>query len=710
MRIRALILLPFLISSSVIAARAQSSGTLQPGIPIERTLGPGQVHEFSINAKANSFVQLVVEQKGIDVIVKILSPDGTSLTECDTPNGAEGTEQVSFVATESGKYSVAVSPLNKDEPTTGRYVVKLIEAREATEEEIELSKNREAVKAKGISLLLELKDAISQIRSPHTRINAQLTAANLLKGTDDKNATKYLLDAVADLKELLASVNPDEASDDEDDMLDFSLLSQLRSEVIRTLAETDPDAALNFLQATTPKYSPYGSPRDLVTQESALELSIADLVAHKDPNRALQIARQNLKKTYSPSLLNTASQLAQKNPELATELIHDITGKILGEEKLINNAEAASLAMMLASYYNVSNKRVEQTKNNPNPYPIMAVQHLNAGLLTDQEYKQLVQKMIREVLSFNPPATRVYNTANALWTMMVGLRSLGDELDKVVSGSTAALEKKQKDLVGNVEQMYVNQFQEFQNAIANNPVEAALESIEKAPPEFREQLYINLATREANNGDLTRAKQILNEHVSNPYQRAQVLQTIEQQQIEHAMSSGKIEEALKNISAMRTPGERATQLMQLAGHIGPGQKRATALSFLEQARNLLPPSPQAEDQDQMGALLELARAFSSYDSKRSFEIVDPLVDQFNDICTAARALEGFGFQNFDNDELDLDNEGALAALADQISDVLGTLAVINFDRAKATTDKLRLPEVRLHAYLQIAEQTINGKE
>ncbi|HEU4870769.1 MAG TPA: hypothetical protein VFT08_07970 [Pyrinomonadaceae bacterium] len=707
MRIRALILLPFLVCSSIIVANAQSSATLQPGVPVERTLGPGQVHEFTINAKANSLVQLVVEQKGIDVVVKISSPDGKALTECDTPNGAEGDEQISFIAKESGKYSVSINPLNKDDSTSGNYQIKLIEAREATEEEIEASKNRETAKVKGIALLLELRDAILQMRSPHTRINAQLNAAHLLKDTDEKNASKYLFDAVADLKQLLAAANPDN-EDTDDYMMEYSTLTQLRNDVVRALAETDPEAALSFLQSTTPKYSPYGNPRDLITQESALELSIADQIGQKNPNRALQIARQNLKKAYSPSLLTTASQLAVKNPELATELVHDITSKLIGEEKLIANMEAANLAMALTGYYNASARQVEPTSG-PNPYPMVVAQNLNTGLLSEPEYKQLVQKMIREVLSYSLGSHRPYDTStSAVWTMIAGLKSMGGELDKVVSGSAAALDKKQSEIMGNYNNPYVNQFQEFQNAIANNPVAAALESIEKAPPELREQLYIMLATREGTNGDLAAAKQILNEHVNNPYQRAQVLRTIEQQQIEHAMTSGKIEDALKNISAMRTPSERAAQLYQLASQIGPGQKRATALSLLEQARGLLPPSPQAADQEQMGALLEIARAFSPYDSKRSFEIIDPLIDQFNELCTAARTLEGFGLQSFYDDELDMQSESGLAVITQQMSDVLGSLALINFDRAKAASDKLRLPEVRLHVHLQIAEQTITG--
>lgn len=702
MRIRALILLPFLVGFSLIAAQAQSSVTLQVGVPIDRTLGPDQTHEFAVDVKENSFVQLVIEQKGIDVVVRVSNPDGKLLSKHDTPNGAEGSEHVSFVTTAEGKYRITVSPLGQGEATTGHYQIKLVEVRDATEEEIAASKNREAAKAKGIALLLDLRDAIGQIKNPQTRISAQLMAASMLRENDDKGAAKYLSDALADLKAFLAAAD----ADGDNYMSQFSAIAQLRDQMVRILAETDPDAALNFLHSTTPKYSPYGSTRELAAQESALELAIVDQIARKDPARAVQVAKQNLKKTYSQALLNTASQLEEKNPELARELMHDITTKLLNEEKLISNPDAASLALAVINSLRITEQR--PVRMGPDSAWVQTSQQLPKGLISEQEQKQLVQKIIREVLAYSFPNGRMYAGAgDAMWTLMAGLRSLGPDIDKVVSGSFAALEKKQTELVGNQSQ-YVNQFAELQNAIANNPVESALEAIEKAPSEIREQLYTQLATREAQNGDMSRAKQILNDHIANPYQRNQALRSLEQTEIDQAMSSGKVEDALKNISALRSPVERAEQLSQLASQIGPGQKRATALSLLEQARGLLPQSAQAEDQGQMSALLEIARAFSNYDSKRSFEIVDPLIDQFNDICTAARSLQGFGVEYFQNDELDMQGEGALAQLADQMSNVLGDLALINFDRSKAETDKLRLPEVRLHAYLQIAQRTIGG--
>jgi len=149
-------------------------------------------------------------------------------------------------------------------------------------------------------------------------------------------------------------------------------------------------------------------------------------------------------------------------------------------------------------------------------------------------------------------------------------------------------------------------------------------------------------------------------------------------------------------------------LMNVIGQIGPGQKRASALNSLEQARSLLAPELQAQDQEQMYALVELAKAFSRYDAKRAFEMLDPLVDQLNDLCTAAHTLDGFGGQFYQDDELDLQNGNTLANLAVQMSGTLGMLAVTNFERAKLTSDRLRLPELRLRAYLDIAQQTIEA--
>lgn len=692
-RLRALLLLPFVLCS-LQTIKAQVPATLQLDTPIERSLARGEVHEFTVNMEDKSFAQIVVEQRGIDVVITVSSAAGKLLREYDTPNGAEGQEVVSFVALTAGAYRIAVSALDSDDAKPGRYQIKLLELRNATDQELKSGKNREAAQEKGFALLAEMDGLISQIKSPLTKIDAQLQAADLLWDFDEKRAAKYLSAAVAGAKELFVAmdVNSDEY------VRKYQYIVQLRYRVLQALAQHDADAALDFLRATTPRDPRSLNTREVITQETALELSIADQIVEKDPNRAAQIVRQNLKKAYTQYLLNSVSQIATKDKELATQLIHEIVSKLLDEPKLSEQPETAQVvATLLRSYRTPGETGIKaQTRN---MHTLLA-----ATLLTEEDCRQLIQKAFNEVVSYK--SSRLYNPRNeGVWTLMAGLRGMGAELDKFVGGGTATLSKKQAE-VGGGEQRFVDVVQDFQNILASGSPETVMQALEKAPPEYREQLYMQLANREAANGNFARAKQIVSDHVPNVYQRKEVLRNLEQQEIAASLSKGKIEEALRKIGNLSNPRERASQISQLANQFISKQKPAIALSLLDQALNMLGPSAQVQDYTQMQALLEIGRAFGNYDSKRSFEIIDPLIDQFNEICGAARTLEGFGTEFFEDDELNFQNGSTLAQLAQHFSTVLGSLALSDFDRAKSSADKIRLPEVRLRTYLDIATQTI----
>jgi hypothetical protein len=180
-----------------------------------------------------------------------------------------------------------------------------------------------------------------------------------------------------------------------------------------------------------------------------------------------------------------------------------------------------------------------------------------------------------------------------------------------------------------------------------------------------------------------------------------------QQTIQIEASKGRVVEALRIAATLRSPKERAMALLQIVNVIGSGQKIGMALSLLEQARNMVASSPRVETQEQMAAMLEIGRAFSRYDSKRAFEVVEPLLDQFNEMSTAALALNGFGQQYYQDGELMMQNGNGLANTATALMAALGTLGMANFDRAKAAADRLERPEVRIGAYLAIARQAIS---
>src|SRR5215213_2721300 len=173
-------------------SRAQGvTAALRVGETVERTIKRGESHAFSVNLKEDNFLQIVVDQRGIDVVVRVFSPEGKSLGEFDSPTGASGQEGVSLVAHLPGAYRIDVSPLEQQEnPASGRYEIRILELRPATTEELNSARNQETNRARGLALLLEVASSLQQIRLPETRVRMQIQAAQLLWASNEKLAKK----------------------------------------------------------------------------------------------------------------------------------------------------------------------------------------------------------------------------------------------------------------------------------------------------------------------------------------------------------------------------------------------------------------------------------------------------------------------------------------------------------------------------------------
>ena len=116
------------------AARPQGqTSVLTVGQPVTREMKGGEQHEYRVTLDAGQYARIVVEQKGIDVVVALLGTDGKSLVEADNNlSGNRGLETVSLLAEVSGDYVFSVRSLQK-EASTGRYEVRIEDLRVATE-------------------------------------------------------------------------------------------------------------------------------------------------------------------------------------------------------------------------------------------------------------------------------------------------------------------------------------------------------------------------------------------------------------------------------------------------------------------------------------------------------------------------------------------------------------------------------------------------
>ncbi|MDX1388090.1 MAG: serine hydrolase [Acidobacteriota bacterium] len=82
--------------------------------PIEREVEAGETHTYEIRLKAKRFLYLVVEQRGIDVVVGVDDPDGEPIGVFDSPNGTRGPEHVTVSGEKAGVYRITVEPLLED--------------------------------------------------------------------------------------------------------------------------------------------------------------------------------------------------------------------------------------------------------------------------------------------------------------------------------------------------------------------------------------------------------------------------------------------------------------------------------------------------------------------------------------------------------------------------------------------------------------------
>ncbi len=110
----------------------QNSQLLEVGKPIERKLSVGESHSYQLTVTTGQYARVVVEQKGIDVVVSVFGPDGKLITAVDNPNGSRGAETVHITAEATGIYRLEVKSFN-NLARPGLYEAKLVELRPATQ-------------------------------------------------------------------------------------------------------------------------------------------------------------------------------------------------------------------------------------------------------------------------------------------------------------------------------------------------------------------------------------------------------------------------------------------------------------------------------------------------------------------------------------------------------------------------------------------------
>jgi hypothetical protein len=552
---------------------------------------------------------------------------------------------------------------------------------------------------KALAMLDELIGEAPAFKLPENRVRILSVAADMLWQYDEKRARALMVEAMSTLGQLIHQ--PEDAPNAIPENFRWYLV-QLRQETVQAIAAHDAQLAGEFLAATRPdaKSSVYNP-----ENEAQIELTLAQQAARQDPKRALQIAKERLATAKNPSVVSgILYSLREKDPAAAQELADSIVAKLRTENPL--SYEYASFAINLISLAP------------PPPSPqtdgdggAQASGNQPKSLITPAVARELIEKAIATLQTQLAMArqqtdqSQRYNAVN----LMNQLKSWTAYVEKYAPSSVAAL----KRIAPQVDQMKdVNQRRwDDLNALAEKGApEALLEAVSKADPEMKGNYYQRAAQMIRDKGDEERARQIINDNLTDPNQRRQALREMDQQKLWKAIGEGKFDEARGLLPGLRSVQERVNALTQMASAALNAGKKEMATQLLDEAWAMV--DGPAESSQQFNAQLQIATANVKLNPARSFEIIAATVAQYDELFTASAMLESFDQHGtFREKEMILRNGGGRASsYLYQYGQSLAELARTDLTHVQAVINQFSRAEVRTSIRMLVLQQILRGQQ
>lgn len=113
---------------------SQQTTPLEQGKPIERGLAGGEEYLYQITLAPDQYASIIVEQLGIDVVVRLLGKDDSMIVGSDSEYRSQGEEKIELVAEAAESYRLHLEASSISAPA-GSYRIRIVEVRAATEKD-----------------------------------------------------------------------------------------------------------------------------------------------------------------------------------------------------------------------------------------------------------------------------------------------------------------------------------------------------------------------------------------------------------------------------------------------------------------------------------------------------------------------------------------------------------------------------------------------
>jgi CHAT domain-containing protein/tetratricopeptide (TPR) repeat protein len=113
-------------------AIAATNAALVAGAAAEHPLQPGETQEFSVSLRPGDYLAIDLEERGVDITLRVLGPDDLLLAEQQTPFSSADSDSLRMIAAQRGQFRVQVIAKS---PSAGKYQMSTLAIRPATSQD-----------------------------------------------------------------------------------------------------------------------------------------------------------------------------------------------------------------------------------------------------------------------------------------------------------------------------------------------------------------------------------------------------------------------------------------------------------------------------------------------------------------------------------------------------------------------------------------------
>jgi hypothetical protein len=543
----------------------------------------------------------------------------------------------------------------------------IVLAQETTAENGNPTENTNEKKA--FELLDTVASKITSLKSPDNRIAISCGVAELMWKKDEKRARTLFENAMKEMSDMIANID----LTDPQLYSTLSSINQLRQDVAGRIARCDPELALTFLRSTRIETGvPYNN-----SYERSVELYLSRVIAAKNPELAAKVARESLKQGLSYDYISLLLDLQRKNSSLTESLYADIVDRIK-EEDLARSTEAINVACNLVNSF-------------------------QPPAANEATFRDLLETMVKAALSLSPvdPVT-----ASQARTIQQNFQNSISLVEKYLPGRAPAM-KQWSQRIMRTQDPGTIMYSEINEISQKGTVDDVLALAQKYPAENRFSIYQQAAWKASSQGDDARARQIINDFITDPVQRKQMTDQIDNSILGKAVNENKVAEARALLTKSMSIEQRFQALLQIANQLSSKDDKKTAIACLDDARVLAASAP--KNSQKMWMQLQLASSYSELDVNQSFSLIEGIMDQLNELVAAAVVMDGFENQYLKNGEWMINGPSGLGNTVNNMRRTLSMMGRKEFGRAEVLSDRLERPEIRLMTQLDLAQAILSSE-